>query len=110
MLLRLKSGVRLQSLKPQMLIALSAVQGVWEAAGAASLTITSADDGTHKGTSLHYRGLALDFRTKDLPPGIDPRRLAAMVKDCLGQHYDVILEDFEGNNEHLHVEYDPKSA
>lgn len=110
MLLRLKPGVRLQSLKPQMLIALSAVSAIWQAAGAASLTITSANDSRHGQNSLHYAGAAFDFRTNDLPLRLDPRQLAREVKIALGPDFDVLLEDYGQPNEHLHVEWDPKGA
>ena len=63
--------------------------------------ITSGTEGTHSPTSLHYQGLALDFRTRMVPT----EKRAALrdsVSDALGDDFDVVLE-----RTHLHVEYDP---
>ncbi len=89
-----------------MLIALQVVE---EAFGGFGLdtTITAGSDGLHKDGSLHYKGLALDFRTKD-GAGLQ-KGIAQTVKARLEQAgYDVIFEGIGTENEHLHVEYDPK--
>ena len=64
-------------------------------------TITSATDGTHKPNSLHYKNLALDFRTWSIPRS-KLRDLASQLGHALGPEYQVVLE-----TDHLHVEYDP---
>ncbi len=69
---------------------------------------TSGNDKVHMQSSLHYRDLALDFRTHDLPSPAKKQEFAKVVKRRLGRDYDVILEDMGLPNEHLHVEYDPK--
>lgn len=49
-------------------------------------------------TSFHYRNLAVDIRTNDLPSG----RIVEFHKDIselLGKVYDVILE-----KDHIHIE------
>jgi len=107
-MLLLKAGVSLRKLQPQMLIALQVVE---EEFGKYSLdtVITSGSDGQHKEGSLHYAGLALDFRTK-AAAGIQ-KGLASMIKlrlDHVG--FDVVLEDLGQDNEHLHVEFDPKEG
>jgi hypothetical protein len=61
------------------------------------LVVTSGLDGIHSAGSYHYYGLALDFRTRDLP---DPGKVAKELKMAL-PYYDVILE-----STHLHVEPD----
>jgi hypothetical protein len=80
-----------------------------------SCVITSANDGKHSPTSLHHGkagkftdGLcrALDFRTKHFTGW--KAGLVDAIKEALGENYDVILEDEGAENEHLHVEYDPK--
>lgn len=65
-------------------------------------TITSISDGKHSKNSLHYKGRAVDIRTRTLM-GITPQQMAARIKDDLGKDYDVVVEAT-----HLHVEYDPK--
>jgi len=65
------------------------------------VVITSGIDGSHKSNSLHYKGRALDLRTRHLSDG---QRVEIMteLKARLGPNYDVL---FEGN--HFHIEYDP---
>ena len=69
--------------------------------------ITSAREGIHSENSRHYYGLALDFRTRDLPQGMKSAfadRVRELIEERLGQRqYDVVLEQ-----SHLHVEHDPK--
>jgi hypothetical protein len=72
------------------------------------MVITSGSEGTHMVGSLHYKDRALDFRTKHLSPA-EKNTLVKAVKRRLGTDYDVILENADGTNEHLHVEYDPNS-
>ena len=63
--------------------------------------ITSGTDGLHLPNSLHYSGMAFDFRTRHVPLG-QREELAAEVSRALGDNFDVVLE-----SDHLHVEYDP---
>lgn len=64
--------------------------------------VTSCMEGSHSRNSLHYAGLALDFRIRHLPPGV-PEAIAADVRDSLTDEFDVVLE-----RTHLHVEYQPE--
>lgn len=67
------------------------------------LVITSLADSIHKIGSLHYKGQAVDVRTRDLSR-LEQEQLQAYLQSNLrSQGYDVILE-----KNHLHVEYDPK--
>jgi len=68
--------------------------------------ITSANDSTHSTLSLHYKGMALDFRTHDYPG--NKQALLTKIKTNLGQDFDVVLEALGEPNEHLHLELDPK--
>ena len=101
--MKLKSGVKLTGLQPQMALAALIVTSVY---APAACTITSANDSTHSEGSLHYKGQALDFRTKDYAG--DRVKLRDDVRAALGPDFDVVLEALEQDNEHLHVEYDPK--
>lgn len=84
-----------------MLIAVMAVRDIFARAGY-DTTITSAFDGIHSAGSLHYHGLALDFRTRHIPTR-DRDPLARAIKEALGHEFDVVLEPT-----HLHIEFDPK--
>lgn len=66
-----------------------------------SPVITSGMEGKHSSGSLHYAGLAFDFRTRHVKP--DSRfELAARLQAELGEEFDVVLEA-----DHIHIEWDP---
>lgn len=105
---KLKKGVMLDKVQPQMVVAAMVVCSIYEEAGY-DCTITSGNDGVHSTGSLHYRGLALDFRTRNVPEDLrDDLQRAVQValngeaSNFVGD-YDVVLE-----KTHLHVEYDPQ--
>jgi hypothetical protein len=76
---------------------------VYKAAGN-DLTLTACVDGKHSTCSLHYAGVAIDLRTRDLPPS-DVQKLIAEIKECLGGNFDVLLEV-----DHMHIEFQPKAT
>lgn len=88
--------------RPEMEYARRIVAGVWQKHGY-QLTVTSGYDSTeHMQNSLHYQGLAEDYRTRDVAPS-DLDAMISEVRARLGSNYDVIKEV-----DHLHVEFDPK--
>ena len=101
--MKVKPGVSLKHLKPQMLVALTAAELIWWGRGE-ELVITSGSDGIHAEHSLHYLGYALDFRTHYFDPQVQ-EWIRDQLASALGDEYDVVLE-----NTHMHVEYDPKAA
>jgi len=83
-----------------------AVNRVWTKYGFTA-TITSSLDGVHMDGSKHYEGLAEDYRTKDLP--VSKKHIMFNdVQEILGTDYQVLFEYENQDNEHLHIEYDPK--
>lgn len=103
----IKAGVRLGGLVPQMVLAYVIVKEVFADYGCPCV-ITSANDGKHSVASWHYRGRALDFRTRFAQLDGKEAELAVAVRDALGPDFDVVMEAVGTTNEHLHVEYDPK--
>lgn len=105
--MELKSGVRLSMLSPQMVLAFMVIESVCDEFRI-PFVITSCNDGKHSQQSKHYAGMAGDVRTKF--PEIDGREMSFRdeVKRRLGQDFDVVMEAVGTDNEHLHVEYDPK--
>lgn len=99
--MRLKSGVRVNGIKPETILAMLITERVFQRHGA-ELTITSLLDGKHSPNSLHYRGFAFDARTRDIEQAKRPE-LRDAVSEALGNEFDVVLEET-----HLHVEFDPK--
>ena len=105
--MKLKHGVRLADLTPQMALAAIVVREVYRSLDPqCSCTLTSANDSKHSEKSLHYQGFALDFRTHDFTG--DKQELLHELREALGPEFDVLLEGEGTPNEHLHVEWDPK--
>lgn len=97
----IKQGVKAAGLQPEILLAIAEAREVWREFDA-ELVITSLLDGRHMKDSLHYKGLAVDLRTRHL---LKPDRAtaAARLRVALGPEYDVVL-----HTTHIHVEHDPK--
>ena len=105
--MNLKRGVKLTNLTPQMTLGCVIVEGVYKRLQPGyDPTITSVDDSQHGTPTLHGKGRAVDWRTKDYPG--DKYGLQKEVKAALGDDFDVVLEDLHGPNEHLHTEHDPR--
>lgn len=96
-MLKLKPGVRLGGMRPELVPALIAAAEVFP-----DFIVTSVTDGVHGERSFHYSGLAFDARTRDLSAG-EAEAITERLRDALSACYDVVLE-----SDHLHVEYDPK--
>lgn len=101
--MELKRGVQLTALSPQILLGVMAANEEY-AKHKTELVITSCTDGKHSNNSRHYRGDAVDLRTRNLlePDATGPKIVEAL-KRKLGRDFDIL---FEGD--HIHMEYDPK--
>jgi hypothetical protein len=104
---KLKPGVKLAGLQPPIVVAMLVAEEVFAAFGV-PLVVTSCNDGKHSAQSLHYNGRAFDARTKY--PELDGRELElqAALREALGADFDVVLEAIGTDNEHAHLEFDPK--
>lgn len=98
----IKKGVSCEGIKLEALHAIIACHACYMDAGQ-SFTVTSICDGKHSKNSLHYSGLAIDIRTRDLD-GITPIKMAELIQAKLGDDYDVVVE-----TDHIHLEYDVKT-
>lgn len=107
--MKLKGGVKLTDLQPMTVCGMVVVQNQYERTGA-ELVITSCNDSQHSTSSRHYKGLAFDCRTKGVMAREMVQPLAISIREALGAEWDVILEDWNEDNEHIHVEYDPKGV
>ena len=101
MTLRLKPGVRLHGIEPQMILAMYIAAECCRELGT-DCTVTSVVEGKHGAKSLHYVGRAIDIRTRTLTPERQ-ETLRERIKSRLGADFDVILEPT-----HIHIEWDPK--
>jgi hypothetical protein len=93
-------SVKANGMRPELLIALMIVEGVYAQAGA-EMVITSLNDSKHSKTSLHYSGAAADLRSRELS---DPVAVVREIKRRLNGDYDVL---YEGT--HIHIEWQPRA-
>jgi hypothetical protein len=110
-MLRVKPGVSLSKLVPQMVLAAVVVDQEYAKLGV-DCWITSGDDGEHRTGSLHYVGKALDFRTRHIEPPLvtDPSmaniNLAFRIQERLGAQFRVAFEtSTTTRTEHVHAEF-----
>ncbi len=116
--MRLKTGVRLAGLRPQMNVAFMVAKEEFAKYGV-ELIITSVNDSDHGYGSLHFSGGAFDARTKHIDTlkmqsayGLNAldvkRKIHQAIKKNLGAEFDVLLEFIGRPNEHIHIEFQPK--
>ena len=101
--MRLKPGVRVLGLQAGTLLAMQVAAEVLRGRDI-ELVITSVIDGGHSRGSKHYSGNAFDFRIRHMAPS-QPEQVRDELSKALAGDYDVVLE-----RDHIHVEYDPKTA
>ena len=98
----IKDLVVFKELNDMTLQILEVVLTTWDWSTGKTPVLTSGNDSKHSENSLHYKNMALDFRTRDLTPD-QQMSWTDRMRNSLGNKFDVVLE-----NNHLHVEYDPK--
>ncbi len=96
-----KPGVQLRGMQPQIAMVPFYAESIWRALFQ-GLVVTSVCDGKHSPNSLHYKGLAIDLRTRYFN-SIEKGIAAKELQKALGDEYDVVVE-----LTHIHVEWDPK--
>jgi len=98
--MKLKKGVKLTGLQPQILVAIIVADSVYQSKGV-ELIITSGNDSKHSVNSLHYKGLAVDLRTRYFTQDV-AMAVTKEIAENLGNEFDVLFE-----KNHIHIEYDP---
>ena len=97
-----KGNVRIKTLRPEMLHAISVARAVF-IANQAQLTVT--DAWRNDPDSLHYYNLAVDLRAKNLSRE-QRNNILGSLQIGLGTDYQVILHG-QGDSVHYHIEFDP---
>ena len=118
--MKVKPGVNLD-VDPKMFFALGAVEMTFMKDHLGEPTVTSAKDGHEHLTSLHNGptksiiegqtedGLAVDIRTKDISFDQATHVVSWLRENLDPLGFDTILHG-EGDNRHIHCEYDPKEG
>lgn len=104
--MRLKRGVKLNGMSPQILLAIVIAAPIFSKYQKRELVITSVTDSKHGRGSKHFIGNAVDLRTRTLdkaPSQANARLVTNDLVVALGAEFDVVLE-----KDHIHVEWDPK--
>jgi hypothetical protein len=99
--MKLKPGVMVAGVQPEIMLGIMAAHTVYEGLGV-ELVITSVLDGKHSSRSLHYKGQAIDIRTREMTHNT-AKRACELIKKALPDDFDVVLE-----KDHIHLEYDVK--
>lgn len=105
-MLSIKPGVDLSVLAPQASLLIQVVSSVYGRHGL-DCTITDVYRKPSGSKSFHPLGFAVDFRLNDIRSSARVEALVRDVRHALSSNYDVVAHG-EGDNFHLHVEYDPK--
>lgn len=99
--MRVKDGVTFDGVKGPILYAMHLIEKIMEGTG--EYCITSVTDGKHGPNSLHYKGLAMDLRTRHLKEVANVNLIAKAIRGELGGMYDVVVE-----RDHIHIEVSDK--
>lgn len=90
--MRIKPGVNINGLKPELVIGLIILDSMIKG----GITITCGVEGQHMKGSLHYAGMAADIRTP-------ADSMLLLAREALGPQFDLVVEF-----DHWHLEYQPK--
>jgi hypothetical protein len=101
--MELKPGVSLVGIQGPIIVAMMVIRDVMPLFSP-DYVITACTDGTHGKGSLHYKGLAIDVRIRNMLPS-NKALCRQEIARRLGPEFDVVLEV-----DHLHVEFDPKAS
>lgn len=101
--MKIKPGVKLCGLKPEILLGHLVVARAFREMGR-ECVITEVTGGVHGRASLHYQGQAIDYRTRHLS-GQEKTTLLNQILVRLNGEFDVVMHP-----DHLHVEWQPKAS
>jgi len=106
-MISIKVGAKIEGLRPEILLGLAILERVLDS-HQYDTTITEGTGGKHMDNSLHYKGLALDIRSKHILFPDTKRLIIDEARINLGNNFDLIIEDEDSPNQHYHLEYQPK--
>ena len=101
--MKLKKGVKLLGVKPELIIGLIICNTVYEKHGV-EMVITSKTDGKHRDYSDHYKGYGMDLRTRNIPDVQTRSAIEMGIKESITEDYRIIFE-----KDHFHFAYKPRN-
>jgi len=100
-MIKIKTGAEVNGLRTEMLLAITVADTLYTKHNV-DCVITEGTGGKHGIGSLHYVGLAVDLRTRDMD--VDTQvKVRQELQEALGRQYDVLRE-----KDHMHIEFQPK--
>ena len=96
--MKIKAGVQIAGIQPEMTLALQIVEPILISYGQ-ELVITSATDSQHSKKSRHYIGYGLDLRSRDISEEARDS-VAQEMSEALGSEYYVAFEVH-----HFHLQF-----
>jgi len=96
----IKAGVDISRLNRQIRRALHVIDNAFLDNGEETV-VTSTYEGNHSAASLHYANDAVDIRI----PKKRVKEILSRIKNRLGDNFDIVDEQ-----DHIHIEYDPKGG
>jgi len=100
--MRLKESVKLQGIRPELLICIMVVESIYNNYDV-ELVITSVMDGQHKRSSAHNTGRGVDVRTRNIPNDDIKQKIINDIRASLTDEFDLVI-----HSTHFHLEFDPK--
>jgi hypothetical protein len=109
-MLSFKHGVRIRGISPELIVGWSVANQVFDKFGFDCM-VTSCNDRHHSRGSRHYRGDAVDLRSKHVPVE-KKRQIEQEVQRRLAplEDFDFFLEAAGTDNEHYHLQFRPKGV
>lgn len=101
-MLKIKEGVDIAGIRPEMLLAINVCERIYDQYNI-DFVITACRDGKHSAGSLHYVGLAIDCRSRDIATDQLKTEIVRQMRLSLGKQFDVVVE-----RTHFHIEFQPK--
>ena len=97
----IKSGVSILGVCPQMILAHLEISKVYEEFGLEAVITSGTEHVVHGPGSSHFRGMALDYRTRTIRPQLI-ETVRKKIETRLGEEFQVIFE-----TNHFHIQYRP---
>lgn len=101
-----KPGANVNNIEPAIADTIPVVEKAFKAVVGDNYkpTITSGNDSdVHDPNSMHYKNMALDWRTNDIN-SLEAKLVTELIKKSLGDNYFVDFEDPGTDNQHIHIQ------
>ena len=106
-MISIKPGAKIKGIQPEILLGVSICEAIFKKYGF-DLIITEGTGAKHMPGSLHYKGLAVDIRSNNIPSDPIKYQILADCVHALSSDFDMILENPTDKDAHYHLEWDPQ--